>query len=82
MGSVRDWEAIRLTLKRLVWDYPHPLKDDLWRARRIAEFFPFIIEDLTHEDKEFLLEHLDKINVPDERKEFIRMVCGGEQDSD
>jgi len=48
----------------------------------MAEFFPFILKDLTKENKELLLEHLDKINVPDERKEFIRMVCGGKQDTD
>jgi len=71
-----------LDLRHLVWDYPQPLKDDLWRARRMAEFFPFILKDLTKENKELLLEHLDKINVPDERKEFIRMVCGGKQDTD
>ena len=82
MGSVRDWEAIRLTLKRLVWDYPHPLKDDLWRARRMAEFFPFVLEKLTEEDRAILLRQLDEINVPDERKEFIRMVCGGKQDTE
>jgi hypothetical protein len=69
-------------LKRLVWDYRHPLKDDLWRARRMAEFFPFVLEELTREDKVVLLRHLDKINLPEERKEFIRMVCGGQQDID
>jgi hypothetical protein len=61
----------------MVWDYLHPLKDELWRARRIAEFFPFVVEEITKEDKEILLRHLDNINVPDERKEFIRMVCSG-----
>ncbi|MBE9569700.1 MAG: hypothetical protein IMF11_03680 [Proteobacteria bacterium] len=71
-----------MDLKRLVWDYPHPLKDDLWRARKIAELFPFVLEKLTEEDKQILLQHLDNINVPDERKEFIRMVCGGKQDTE
>ena len=71
-----------MDLKRLSWDYPHILKDDMWRARRMAEFFPFLIEGLTREDKALLLRYLDKINLPDERKEFIRMVCGGEQDTD
>lgn len=70
-----------LDLNRLTWDYPHPLKDDMWRARRLAEYFPFVIAGLTREDKEILLKNLDKINLPDERKEFIRMVCGGEQDT-
>ena len=26
-------EATRLNPKRIHWDYPNPLKDDLWRAR-------------------------------------------------
>ncbi len=68
-------------LKRLIWDYPNPLKDDLWRATRMAEYFPFVFEELTQEDKQMLLKHLDTINVPDERKDFIRMVCGGKQDT-
>lgn len=70
-----------MNLNRLTWDYPHPLKDELWRARRMAEYFPFVLEELTHEDKEVLLRHLDKIDLPDERKEFIRMVCCGKQDT-
>ena len=48
----------------------------------MAEFFPFVLEELTEEDKQILLKHLDNIKVPDERKEFIRMVCGGKQDID
>jgi len=70
-----------LDLNRLTWDYPHPLKDDMWKERRMAEFFPFVLTALTQEDKEVLLRNLDKIKLPDERKEFIRMVCGGEQDT-
>ena len=42
-------EAPRLNPKRIHWDYPNPLKDDLWRARRMAEFFPFVLEKLTVE---------------------------------
>lgn len=71
-----------LDLRRLNWDYPHPLKDDMWRARRLAEFFPFILDALTREDKDLLLRELDRIKLPDERKEYIRMVCGGQQDTD
>ena len=71
-----------MKFSKINWDYPHPLKDETWRARRIAEFFPFVLDELTGEDREVLLEHLDNINVPYERKEFIRMVCGGEQDTD
>jgi len=40
-------EAVSLNLKSMLWDYPHHLKDDLWRARRMAEFFPFVLEELT-----------------------------------
>ncbi|MFQ6003646.1 MAG: hypothetical protein ACE5KJ_07865 [Candidatus Zixiibacteriota bacterium] len=71
-----------MRLKDMVWDYLNPLKDDLWRARRMAEFLPFVFEDLSKEDKHLLLKHLDNINVPNERKEFIRMICGGKQDTD
>jgi hypothetical protein len=53
------------------------LDDRMWRARRMAEYFPFILDELTREDKELLLKELDKINLPEERKEFIRMICGG-----
>lgn len=67
-----------LSLKSAIWDYPGPLKDELWRARRIADFFPFVLEDLSEEDTRILLKHLDEINVPEERKEFIRMVCADE----
>ena len=71
-----------MNLKSMLWDYPDHLKDDLWRARRMAEFFPFVLEELTEEDRKTLLRRLDKINVPDERKEFIRMVCSEKQDTD
>jgi len=68
----------KIKLKRLLWDYPHPVGDDIWVARRLAEFFPFVLDELTREDKALLLQNLDKINLPEERKAFIRMVCGGE----
>lgn len=71
-----------MELKQLIWDYPHVLKDDEWRARRMAEFFPFVQEALTQEDKELILKHVDKISLPEERKELIRMVCHGEPDTD
>lgn len=67
--------------KSMLWDYPDHLKDDLWRARRMAEFFPFVLEELTEEDRKTLLRRLDEINVPDERKEFISMVCSEKQDT-
>jgi hypothetical protein len=59
----------------IIWDYRHPLKDEDWLAKRLAEFFPFIADNLTKKDKKILLRNLDKIDLPDERKEFIRMVC-------
>ncbi len=68
-----------MDLKHLTWDYTDPPGDDMWRARRLAEFFPFVVEGLTTEDKALLLREIDRINLPDERKEFIRMVCGGEK---
>lgn len=68
-----------MDLKETTWDYPEPLKDDEWRARRLGEFFPFVADSLTTEDKALLLREIDKINLPEERKEIIRMVCSGEE---
>lgn len=68
-----------MDLKDLTWDYADPLKDDAWRARRLAEFFPFVADSLTSDDKALLLREIDKINLPDERKEIIRRVCSGEE---
>jgi hypothetical protein len=61
-----------MDLKRITWDYDEPLEDELWRARRLAEFFPFVADDLT-------LRHLDRIKLPDERKTIIRIVCTAEK---
>jgi hypothetical protein len=71
-----------MDLKDLTWDYADPLKDDAWRARRLAEFFPFVAEGLSRKDKDLLLREIDRINLPDERKEFIRMVCTGEKNGE
>lgn len=71
-----------MDLRDLTWDYADPPGDELWRATRIAEFFPFVLEEISQEDRVLLLRHLDEIHVPDERKEFIRMVCGGKQGSE
>jgi len=70
-----------MDLKRITWDYGEPLEDELWRARRLAEFFPFVVEDLTREDKNLILRYLDQIKLPDERKAIIRIVCSAEKDS-
>jgi len=45
----------------------------------MAEYLPFVLDKLTRKEKQILLEHLDKINLPEERKEFIRLVCSGKQ---
>ena len=71
-----------MDLRDLTWDYPELPGDDLWRATRIAEFFPFVLEEISQEDKVLLLRHMEEIHVPEERKEFIRMVCGGKQGSE
>ena len=70
-----------MDLKRITWDYGEPLEDELWRARRLAEFFPFVVEDLTREDKNLILRYLDQIKLPDERKAIIKIVCSAEKDS-
>jgi hypothetical protein len=71
-----------MDLKGITWDYNNPSEDDLWRARRLAEFFPFVAAELSREEKDLIIRHLDQINVPDERKEIIRMVCSAEQNTD
>jgi hypothetical protein len=48
-----------MDLKRITWDYENPLEDELWRARRMAEFFPFVAGDITREDKNLILRYLD-----------------------
>lgn len=68
-----------MKLEHLTWDYNQPLEDELWRARRMAELFPFILEELTPRDKMLLLSKLDELRLPAERKEFIRMVCHEKQ---
>jgi len=71
-----------MDLKRITWDYGDPPEDELWRARRLAEFFPFVVDDLAQADRELIIRYLDQINLPDERKEIIRIVCGAEQNTD
>jgi hypothetical protein len=68
-----------MDLQRITWDYDEPLEDELWRARRLAEFFPFVADDLTREDKDLILRYLDRIKLPDERKTIIRIVCTAEK---
>jgi len=71
-----------MDIREITWDYDNPPGDELWRARRLAEFFPFVADDLTQEDKEIILRHLDRIHLPDERKQIIRIVCGAEENLD
>jgi hypothetical protein len=60
-------------LKEIPWDYGDPSEDEVWRAGRLAEFFPFLTDNLTQEDKELIIRCLDQINLPEERKEIIRI---------
>lgn len=64
-----------MDLRQITWDYGEPLEDEAWRARRLAEFFPFVVEDLTREDKDLILKYIDQIKLPEERKAIIRIVC-------
>jgi hypothetical protein len=66
-----------MELKHLTWDYKQPLEDELWRASRLAEFFPFVLEDLTPQDKVLLLRKIDELNLPAERVEYLnrQAVC-------
>ncbi len=61
--------------KTIVWDYKDPPRDELWQARRLAEFFPFVAFELTPDDKALILRHLEKLRLPPERKEAIRLAC-------
>ena len=56
-----------MDLRQITWDYVEPLEDEAWRARRLAEFFPFVVEDLTREDKNLILRYIDQIKLPEER---------------
>jgi hypothetical protein len=69
-----DWKGT-MDLRQITWDYGEPLEDEAWRARRLAEFFPFVVEDLTREDKDLILKYIDQIKLPEERKAIIRIVC-------
>ena len=71
-----------MDLKQITWDYGDPLEHEVWRARRLAEFFPFVVDDLTQEDKKLIVRYLDQITLPEERKEIIRIVCGAKQNTD
>mgnify|MGYP006294654497 CR=1 FL=1 len=71
-----------MDLRDLTWDYADPLEDDAWRARRLAEYFPFVAEGICREDRELLLREIDGMNLPEERKELIRIVCTGEENEE
>lgn len=70
-----------MDLRQITWDYGEPLEDEAWRARRLAEFFPFVADKLTQEEKDLILRHLDQIKLPDERKTIIRIACSAQKDS-
>ena len=55
--------------KEIVWDYDEPPKDNLWRLRRIAMFFPAYCDD--PETVKKLYDHLDELGVDEERRVTI-----------
>jgi len=62
-----------MDLRQITWDYAEPLQDEAWRARRLAEFFPFVADEFTRADKNVILRYLDQIKLPDERKAITNL---------
>lgn len=75
LASVQNVPLRRYTLdvlgipRELVWDYPSPPKDERWRARRIALFFPQFGRD--RETVAVLYRYLDELQVPPGIRELV-----------
>jgi hypothetical protein len=59
--------------KAIVWDYPEPPVDELWRLQRLADFFPSYGRDRA--SVEALLRRLSDLKVPPEVAELIRIYA-------
>lgn len=59
--------------KEIVWDYPVPPRDDLWRLQRLADFFPHFGRDRA--SVQLLNQRLPELKIPQEVAELIRMYA-------
>jgi hypothetical protein len=59
--------------REIVWDYPAPPEDELWRLQRLADFFPSFGRDRA--SVEGLLRRLPDLKMPEEVAELIRMYA-------
>lgn len=57
--------------KEIVWDYEEPPRDNLWRLKRIAMFFPAYGDDPM--TVKMLYEHLDELGVDADRRVTIEI---------
>jgi hypothetical protein len=58
-------------LESLVWDYPAPLDDPLWRLQRIADWFPGFGRD--RETVAALYAHRGELRIPPETRALIEL---------
>ncbi len=59
--------------KEIVWDYQEPPQDELWRLRRLADFFPQFGRDRA--SVRGLMRRLPELRVPPEVAELIRLYA-------
>ena len=59
--------------KEIVWDYEVPPQDELWRVRRLADFFPHFGRERA--SVRGLMRHLPDLRVPPEVAELIRLYA-------
>ena len=59
--------------KEIVWDYPEPPHDEMWRLQRLADFFPHHGRD--RDSVRALLRRLPELKVPPEVAELIRLYA-------
>jgi hypothetical protein len=59
--------------REIVWDYPEPPPDDLWRLQRIADFFPHFGRDAA--TVAALHRRVDDLRVPPEVRALIAIYA-------
>jgi hypothetical protein len=57
--------------KEIVWDYPEPPNDELWRLQRLADFFPHYGRDRAC--VRALMQRLPELKIPPEVAALIRL---------
>ena len=57
----------------IVWDYPEAPRDELWRLRRLAEFFPQFGRDVPSVTALYLRRH--ELGAPPDLIELVEMYA-------